>query len=322
LNRACTMLSAHAAAHARPTPVEKGRANLRVAPLRRSSPGSVLLRACRLRQWVKNVIVAIAPAAAGALTRPAVAAETAGALVAFCLLASATYLFNDVRDLEQDRLHPRKRHRPIAAGELTPRGAVRIASLLAVAGLALSLAVRPTLAVVALCYLALTTTYSFCWRHVAVADMLVVAGGFVLRAAGGGVAAAAPLSRSFLVVTSACALFLVAGKRYAELGSTGLSLPTRVTVGRHSFGLLRAVLALAGAVACAAYARWAFDRHAAGPWFVLSIVPLALWLGRYAVMLGSGAGEAPEELILGDPALLAIAGAWAALFVGGVYGGQ
>ena len=225
----------------------------------------MLLRACRPRQWVKNVLVAVAPTAAAALTRPGVAAEVAGAFAAFCLLSSATYLVNDVRDVEYDRLHPRKRQRPVAAGELAPRGAIRIATLMAVAGVALAGVVRPALSVVAVCYLTLTTTYSLCWRHVAIADMVAVAGGFVLRAVAGGVATDVPLSRAFLIVTSACALFLVAGKRYAELESGGVAFMSRVTLGRHSSHLLRVVLAAAAAVGCIAYAQWALTRQSLAP---------------------------------------------------------
>jgi decaprenyl-phosphate phosphoribosyltransferase len=97
------------------------------------APAGVLLRACRPRQWLKNGVVAIAPAAAGALTRPGVVREVCGGLVAFCLMSSATYLVNDVRDREADGRHPRKRFRPVAAGELSPRAALRAAAALVAA---------------------------------------------------------------------------------------------------------------------------------------------------------------------------------------------
>ncbi len=118
------MQSAHdtaTRAHSRPALRAVGRRRPR-------APGDILLRACRPRQWLKNLLVALAPAAAGALTRPGVIAEAACAFASFCLLASATYLVNDVRDREQDQRHPRKRLRPVAAGELAPRGALRLAS--------------------------------------------------------------------------------------------------------------------------------------------------------------------------------------------------
>jgi decaprenyl-phosphate phosphoribosyltransferase len=277
----------------------------------------VLVRACRPRQWVKNVLVVLAPASAGALTHPAVIAAALEALVVFCLVSSGTYLINDVRDRERDRQHPRKRTRPIASGALAPPTALRIAAGLAVAGLALAAAVRPALAGVALVYLTLTTTYSLWWRHVAIVDIVVIAAGFGLRAVAGGVAAGVPLSRSFLLVTTACAVFVVAGKRYAELttGPTG----GRATLRRYSPRALRLVLRVAAALGCVAYGRWAFTRSAAGPWLELSLLPFALWLGRYLGLLGAGFGEAPEELALRDLGLVTLAASWLILFVGGIY---
>ena len=285
----------------------------------RRGPGRILLQACRPKQWVKNVLVAIAPAAAGALTRPSVVVHALGAFVAFCLLASATYLFNDIRDREQDRRHPRKRHRPIAAGELSPGGARRIAIVLAAAGLTVSVAVRPDLALVAIGYLALTTGYSVWWRRIVVLDIAAVAAGFLLRAVAGGVATGVPLSRSFLAVSTACAVFLVTGKRYAELMDANTRGTTRATLRRYSPRALRGVLAGAAAVGCIAYTRWAFERPDLGPWFALSTVPFVAWLGRYASMLRVGAGEAPEELILRDRGLLSLSALWAVLFLVGVY---
>jgi decaprenyl-phosphate phosphoribosyltransferase len=311
------MQSAHATAtraHSRPALRAVGRGRPR-------SPGDILLRACRPRQWLKNLLVALAPAAAGVLTRPGVIAEVAFAFGSFCLLSSATYLVNDVRDREQDRRHPRKRFRPVAAGELAPRGALRLAMVIAALGLAVAVAVRPMLGLVAIGYLTLTTSYSICWRRIVVADVVAVAGGFVVRAIGGGVATGIALSYSFLIVTSACALMIVVGKRYAELVGSGSRSPSRATLRRYSPGTLRRVLTGSAALGCVAYASWAFDRPGLGTWRELSIVPFVLWLGRYLMMLRAGAGEAPEELILRDRPLLALSFVWAALFTGGVYGG-
>ncbi|MGH2831671.1 MAG: decaprenyl-phosphate phosphoribosyltransferase, partial [Solirubrobacteraceae bacterium] len=177
----------------------------------------ILLRACRPRQWSKNLLVLAAPCAAGVIDRPVVAAEVAGAFVVLCLLSSATYLVNDVHDREQDRLHPRKHTRPVAAGELSPGTALSIAAVLALLGVALATAMDPKLGVVACCYLALTASYSLWWRRVVVLDILAIAAGFVLRALTGGIATDIYLSHWFVIVTGCCAIFLVAAKRYAEL---------------------------------------------------------------------------------------------------------
>ena len=268
------------------------------------------------------MLVFAAPAAAGWIDRPGIAVEAAGALVVLCMISSATYLVNDVRDREQDREHPRKRLRPVAAGELSPRAALWIAAALAVSGIALASAITPGLGVLACGYLALTASYSLWLRRVVVLDILVVAAGFVIRALAGGVATDIYLSRWFVIVTACCAIFLVAAKRYAELRAHSGAGPARATLRRYSLGRLRAHARRSAATAAVvAYTSWAFTRPDHIAWYGLSIVPLVLWLGRYSMLIGKGGGQAPEELILRDRMLLALGVAWSVLFLGGVYVG-
>ncbi len=281
----------------------------------------MLLRACRPRQWSKNLLVLAAPCAAGVIVRPVVAAQVAGAFLVLCLLSSATYLVNDVRDREQDRRHPLKRSRPVAAGELSPRAALALAAALALVGVAGATAITPGLGAVACGYLALTASYSLWLRRVVLADILVIAAGFVLRAIAGGVATDIYLSRWFVIVTACCAVYLVAAKRYAELREHAGSGPARATLRRYSPGALRLLLGASATVAAVAYTGWAFTRPSHVAWYVLSIAPLLGWLGRYAILIGTGAGQAPEELILRDRTLLALSVAWGVLFLGGVYVG-
>ena len=288
----------------------------------RGFSAGALLRACRPRQWAKNVLVLAAPAAAGLLDRPGIAARALGAFVVMCLVSSATYLINDVRDREQDRMHPRKRLRPIAAGEITPRAAVRIAAALALAGLALAAAIAPSLAGVALLYMLITSSYSVWWRHVVVLDIVMIAAGFVLRAIAGGAATDIYLSRWFVLVTAFCAIFLVAAKRLAELRDHSGVGPARATLSSYSLGSLRLTLATSASAAGVAYVSWAVTRPAHLAWYVLSALPFIAWLGRYSVLIAAGAGQAPEELILRDRILLALSAAWALLFLVGVYAGR
>ena len=294
------------------------------SPRRRSlaARASVLLRACRPRQWSKNLLVLAAPLAAGAIDWPGVPGQVLGAFAALCMLSSATYLFNDVRDRAQDRVHPRKRTRPVAAGELSPRAALAAGAILVVAGLALAAAVTPGLAAVGAGYVALTLSYSLWWRKVVVADILAISGGFVLRALAGGVATDIYLSRWFVLVTACGAIFLVAAKRYGELHEQVAPRLERPTLRRYSLRGLRLTLAAAAVLASIAYISWAFTRSAHLVWYGLSIVPFLLWLGRYASLAGAGAAGAPEELILRDRTLLALSLVWGLLFLGGVYVGR
>jgi decaprenyl-phosphate phosphoribosyltransferase len=280
------------------------------------------MRACRPRQWSKNLLVVAAPLAAGVIDRPEIALRVAGAFVALCLLSSSTYLVNDVRDRDQDRRHPFKRTRPVAAGELSSRTALRAASIVALLGMGLATAIAPTLGLIGAAYLALTLSYSLLWRRVVVADILAIAAGFVLRALAGGVATDTYLSRWFVIVTASAAIFLVTAKRYSELGEHVGSEMSRATLRRYSGAALRLTLAAAIAIAAIAYISWAFTRASHLVWYVPSIVPFLLWFARYATLVGKGAGQAPEELILRDRTLLGITVAGALLFLTGVYIGR
>ncbi|HWX87726.1 MAG TPA: decaprenyl-phosphate phosphoribosyltransferase [Solirubrobacteraceae bacterium] len=293
------------------------------AQLRRSGASPrVLLRACRPRQWSKNLLVFAAPCAAGVIDRPQIAARAVGAFLVMCMLSSATYLFNDVRDRVQDRQHPHKRYRPVAAGELSPRSALGLATALAVLGVSAAIAIAPGLALVGCGYLALTASYSLWLRRIAILDILIIAAGFVLRALAGGVATDIYLSRWFVIVTACCALYLVAAKRYVELREHSMSGPMRATLRHYSLSGLRLTLIGAATTASAAYAGWALTRPSHVGWYALSIFPLVLWLVRYTSLIETGAGEAPEELIMHDRVLLALGATWGLLFLGGVYAGS
>jgi decaprenyl-phosphate phosphoribosyltransferase len=273
-------------------------------------------------QWSKNLLVLAAPCAAGVIDRPLLAAQVAGAFIVLCLLSSATYLVNDVRDREQDRVHPRKRSRPIASGKLSPTVALRSAVVLAILGVGLASAIDPKLGLLGCGYLALTASYSLWLRNVVVFDILAIAAGFVLRALAGGIATDIYLSRWFVIVTACCAIFLVTAKRYAELRSRPAAGATRATLARYSTRTLTMTLAAAALIAGVAYISWAFTRPSHLLWYGASIAPFFLWLARYARLVRGGIGEAPEELILRDQTLLALSAAWAALFLGGVYAGH
>jgi decaprenyl-phosphate phosphoribosyltransferase len=280
----------------------------------------------RPRQWIKNVLVVAAPGAAGALGHDGVPWRVAVACLAFCLLASGLYAINDVSDAAEDREHPRKRFRPVASGDLAPRDALLLGGGLILVGLGLCAAVRPLLALVGAGYVVLTLTYTLLWRHVPVLDLFAIAGGFVLRAVAGGVAAPVTLSRWFVVVVTFAAVFVAAGKRAAELRRTNRAgIATREkhrrVLKRYSEAGLRLLMSGAAALALFAYCVWAFQLPAADgfPWRPLSIVPFALCLVRYRVLVRAGAGEAPEDVVLSDRLLVAAGGAWLVVFAVGVH---
>jgi decaprenyl-phosphate phosphoribosyltransferase len=175
-------------------------------------------------------------------------------------------------------------------------------------------------------YIVLTVTYSWWWKHVAVVDLVVVALGFVLRAVGGGAAVDLPISDWFLITTSFASLFVVAGKRHADLAALGQGAAgTRALLDTYTLPFLRMVLAVSLGAAVVGYCLWAFESsETAGtswPLFELSIVPMVTALLRYALLLDGGHGSAPEEVFAGDRPLQVLGLLWALLFLAGVYVG-
>jgi decaprenyl-phosphate phosphoribosyltransferase len=286
---------------------------------------NALLRTARPKQWAKNVLVFAAPGAAGVLDEPKQLAFAVFAFVALCLAASGTYFWNDALDVESDRMHPTKRFRPIAAGQLSVGRAKLIGTILPIAGLAVAAATGrwQTVAIVAL-YMAVTLSYSAIWKHVAVIDLVAIASGFVLRAAAGAVAVDVPMSSWFVLVTTFGSLFIVTGKRYAEsreLGDDAHRL--RSTLGEYSPEFLQFVLAIACGGALVSYCQWAFERKELGgtdlPFYELSIVPVLTAFLRYALVLHQGHGAAPEEVFTSDRVLLGLGLIWAVVFGLAVY---
>ena len=277
------------------------------------------LRACRPRQWVKNVLVIAAPGAAGVLNSADAITNTAIAFLAFCLAASGTYLLNDARDIEEDRLHPRKQFRPIAAGVLPVGFAVVAGLVLIAAAIAVSFLTSTWLPVVIAGYVAMTTAYSLWLKHIPVVDLVVVAAGFVLRALAGAAAVDVPVSSWFFIVASLGSLFMVAGKRESELRNVA-AVGTRSTLEAYSHSYLSYVRAMSSGAVLVAYCLWALEADGGTRvLFTLSIVPFAMGILRYALLVDGGSGESPEELVLHDRALQ-VFGALLAVLIGlGIY---
>lgn len=270
----------------------------------------------RPRQWVKNVLVLAAPLAAGRLFEAAVLGDAAFAFVAFCLVSASVYLINDVRDVAEDRLHPRKRFRPIAARELTPAAALVLAGVTGAASFALGFLTSDSLGVTLAVYLILQILYSVFLKHLPVVDLAMVSSGFLLRAIAGGVATGIPLSQWFLLVASFGSLFMVAGKRYSELRAIGADAGTRRSLGSYSQSYLRFTWMLAAVMVLISYSLWAFENRdppQGVPWTALSIAPFTLGLLQYALEVDAGAAGEPEDVVLHDHVLQGMGLIWLVL---------
>jgi decaprenyl-phosphate phosphoribosyltransferase len=277
-----------------------------------------LLRLTRPQQWTKNVLVLAAPGAAGVLFESRSIVKTTIAFVCFCLAASGTYCWNDSLDVAADRMHPKKRLRPIASGEVSVATAQRFGSVLLVVAIAFSFAATWHLALVVGGYVVTTLAYSVWLKHEPVLDLATVAAGFVLRTVAGGVAVGVSISNWFLIVAASGALFIVTGKRSAEHTELGAEAGLhRRALAQYSAAYLGYVRAVSSTIAILAYCLWAFENSAKSGnpvWFQLAIIPFVLGVLRYALLLDRGEGGAPEEVLLGDPVLLLIGLSWVVLF--------
>lgn len=284
------------------------------------------LSALRPRQWAKNVLVFAAPLGAGRLFEPDILLPSIGAFIAFCLISSATYLINDVRDVESDRAHPRNQHRAIAAGRLSIIAAIVTAIVFAVVALTMSWWIQPALAGVVAAYAVITLVYSLLLKHEPVVELALLAMGFLLRAIAGGAASDLPISQWFLIVAGFGSLFMAAGKRFSELERArreGDDATPRRSLAGYTPGYLRFVWAVSAAVAITAYCLWAFDVAATPssfPWAQWSVVPFVLAILRYAVDIDRGEAEAPEDAALGDRVLLLLGVIWVVMFGLGALG--
>jgi decaprenyl-phosphate phosphoribosyltransferase len=285
-----------------------------------------LIALSRPRQWVKNVLVLAAPIAAGRIAEPQTLGRALLALLTFTLMASGVYWINDALDATADRLHPTKRRRPIAAGVVPVRFALIGGAVLQLLALIIAwTTVNPVLTGVLAGYAALQLAYSARIKRVPVAELMVVASGFVIRALAGGVATNIVLTEWFLIVTSFGALFVVAGKRYAESLAMGdLAGDHRSVLDAYPQAFLQQVVGVCLAVTLLAYCLWAFRTSAivtaSNLWVALSVVPVTLIALRYLLLVAAGRTGEPEDLLLRDRVIAIGAAVTAIMVLFGLYG--
>ncbi|HEU5279696.1 MAG TPA: decaprenyl-phosphate phosphoribosyltransferase [Gaiellaceae bacterium] len=279
---------------------------------RRRSPLRAALVSLRPRQWTKNLLLfagIIFAAKLGDLTRWL---EAFAAFAAYCAASSASYLVNDVRDAPHDRVHPVKRSRPIARGELTPRRAVAIAVFL----LAVAILLVAPLGLVSVAFLAgfvlLQAGYTLSLKHVVLIDVMTIGGLFVLRAAAGAAAVNVRISPWLLLCTALLALFLALAKRRGELVLVGAeATPGRPVLEGYSLALVDQLVTVVAASTVISYCLYTFTARESKA-MMITIPFVVFGVFRYLLLMHRrDLGEEPEEILLRDaPILLCIAG-WA-----------
>ncbi len=283
-----------------------------------------ILKEARPQQWTKNVLVFAAPGALGVLNQWGSLWKSLVMFVAFSMTASGTYYWNDIKDIEQDRLHPKKRFRPIASGAVPLNIARVLGTVLLVGGPVIASLVRVQAGGVVALYAILTIAYSTRLKHVALLDLAIVASGFVLRAMAGAAITQTPMSNWFVLCTTFGSFFIVTGKRFAELVEMGDNAgSTRSSLRSYTVPYLRQVLSVSCTATVVTYCMWAFENSTLSgesfPLHSLSIIPMVLALLRYLMVLENGGGGAPEEVFISDRTLQLYGFAWVVVYGLAVY---
>jgi 4-hydroxybenzoate polyprenyltransferase len=235
------------------------------------------------------------------------------AALCFCAASSTIYLINDVRDIERDQLHPRKRYRPIASGRITPRQALIAAAVLELFSIITAVLISPAFALVILGYLVLMVAYTLELKQIAIIDVFAISAGFVLRAAGGAIAIDVPVSPWLYACTMLLALLVGFGKRRYELASLGAGAPAhRPSLGDYSLVLLDQYLSILAAATVIAYSLYTFDAAAVPRNHAMMLtIPFVVYaIFRYLYLVQrSDLGGTPESMLFADkPLLLSIVG--------------
>lgn len=277
--------------------------------------GKALLRTMRPKQWTKNAVVFAPLIFDEKLFQPALLARTTAAFALFCLISSTVYIINDLADIEKDRLHPKKRERPLAAGVLSPAVAVAAAVVFILVSIPISLWLDRGFSLILFSYLLLNVAYSFYLKHLVIIDVLVIAAGFVLRVAGGvAVVGVERFSPWLYLVITLGALFLGFGKRRHELLLLEDGADAhRAILAEYTLPFLDQLIALVTSTMVIAYSLYTFSapnlpaNHA-----MMLTIPIVLYgLFRYLYLIHvKKEGGAPDELLLTDKPLLATSILW------------
>lgn len=288
------------------------------------------VRLLRPRQWIKNVVVFAGLIFAGRLGEPDFLTHALAAFVTFCLLSSAVYVVNDIIDVEKDRLHPKKKSRPLAAGQVSVGGAGFFAAALTLLGLVMGFLLGPRFGVTCAAFVLLNFLYSVLLKRAAMIDVLTIAVSFMVRAIGGvevlrdldpGVA----LSAWLLLCTFFFALFMGLGKRRSELALLEeAAVQHRRALGEYSVALVDIVLPMvttSAIIAYSIYTIWPATVEKLGTDKLVYTVPVVVYgFFRYLFLIREkGLGGNPSEILFRDFPLLASVLVWSVSVIGILY---
>ena len=275
-------------------------------PAPRGSRLPPVIAALRPKQWTKNVLLFAALVFSFQFQETDQVLRALAGFACFSLISSAGYLFNDLRDREADARHPRKRHRPIASGRLSPRGAwIEIVVVLAL-GFTGAWLLSPSFALIALLYFCTTTSYTLVFKNLVIVDVMVIAAGFIWRAVAGAVVIDVHISEWLLLCTAFLALFLGFHKRRGELVNLGEDQASshRKSLADYSPALVDQFQGMCSSGAVISYAIYTVLASPT-PWLLITLPFVLYGIFRYTFLVQErGGGDAPDETLLKDRPIL------------------
>lgn len=302
------------------------------------------LRLLRPRQWIKNLAIFAAITFTGELFNPLAFNKVFLAFVAFCMLASATYIINDIFDVDKDKKHPFKKGRPLANGDISLQLASFMGISLIILSFFLATLVTPAFFLVCLVYLFIQFLYSSYLKTIAIIDILAIAAGYILRVYAGEFASGYHISVWLLLTTISISLFLAIGKRRSELTLVsrlqGVSIEaTRKSLSHYSERLLDVYASIFATSTFITYALFTFLENPKGisislitflpeflptffqrKWLMITILPVVYGLMRYLQdIYEKHEGESPERVLLSDKSLLSAVILWVVLVITIIY---
>ena len=296
-----------------------------------------LLEALRPAQWIKNFSLFAAAILNGQLTNTLVFTQSCFAFFSFCLLSSSSYLVNDLLDIKKDRLHPFKKYRPLAHGDISPGTAIIMVFLLLFFGLGVSLQINSGFFLISLVFILLQYSYSFIFKKKAVFDIIGISSFFILRAYAGEIATGYHLPIWIMLTVIFLSLFIASGKRRSELFNSGVK--TRAALQGYGKSLLNFYTTMFAVCTLITYSMFTFfeekikfqgiinhyllenfpealDRK----WYMITIIPVIYGIMRYGqIIFEMQAGERPERIVATDIPLILAVISWGLVIITIIY---
>lgn len=297
--------------------------------------GSILfaiIKTARPRQWLKNLALFATILITGHIFEPQTFQSALWGFMAYCLLSSSNYIFNDVMDLSRDRKHPFKKFRPVASGTLPVPVAISISALCAIIGLYISYYLGSTFFILSIIFILLEYSYTLFFKHISVIDILAITAAYFLRVYAGEAATGYHISVWLALAVLSLALFLAIGKRRAELtliqDFKGAASETRATLSHYSERLLDTYTAMFANSTFITYAFYTFLERplqqgfffrgyndfapelAGRKWMMITIPFVLYGIMRYMQLIYEGKGESPEKVLTSDMPLLTTVILW------------